>query len=177
MEVSQDGLFGRFLHDNPKGDVFLGDKTTLPPTFAEVDLNYYLTYVREESASVMENVKFSSKDNSAPQRKTVLVITSDSIGNDEGGVGRELMGEFLNVMRLSRKKPGVVILMNRGVKLAEGSTASFLLSELEKQGVKIMVCMTSAERHGVAHDLSAGFLVLMEDVLKEIMNAGKIITL
>ena len=61
--------------------------------------------------------------------------------------------------------------------LAEGSTASFLLSELEKQGVKIMVCMTSAERHGVAHDLSAGFLVLMEDVLKEIMNAGKIITL
>ncbi len=155
----------------------MNEKTSLPPTFAEVDLNYYLTYVRDDSAAVLENVGYSTSKSSSPQKKTAMLFKSDVFGSDCEETGKLLMHELLNAIFLGKYKPGIIILTNSAVRLLNNARSAYLLAGLEKQGIKIIVCLTSAERYGIAGSVNVGTLSVMEEILKELMHANKVISI
>lgn len=150
-------------------------KIQIPHTLAEVDLSYYLTFVSGEDPSVMEKPERKRTVRNEPDRKTAVLLRADSIG-DEKSVGRPLMKEFLNSLRFAKRIPGTLILMNSAVRLAESSGSSFCISELERAGVRIIVCMTSAEAYGIT-SMSAGYPASMDEIVSALSEASKIITI
>lgn len=153
-------------------------ENALPPSFAEIDMTYYLHYVSNSSSTdVLESIEPALDSSFSPIRKTVLLLKSDSLGCDESGFGKKLLTEFLHEMYLSKKKPGTVILLNTAVKLLESSTGICIFSSLEKQSVKILICMSSAEKYKVLDKINFGTAVLMEEIFREIMTATKVISI
>ena len=150
----------------------------LPPSFAEIDMTYYLHYVSNKSTTdVLESIEPAFDSSFSPMKKTVLLLKSDSMGFDDSGFGKKLLIEFLHEMYLSKKKPGTVILLNTAVKLLESSTGMCFFSSLEKQSVKIMICMSSAEKYKILDKITFGSTVLMEEIFREIMTATKVISI
>lgn len=153
-------------------------ENALPPAFADIDMTYYLHYVSKTSSpDVLENIEYASDSSFSPIKKTVLLLKSDSIGFDDSDFGKKLMVEFLHEMYLSKKKPGTVILLNTAVKILESSTGMCIFSSLEKQSVKILICMTSAEKYKLLDKITLGSVVLMEEIFREIMTATKVISI
>ena len=74
---------------------------------------------------------------------TVFVISSDTMGKGSDELGAVLMKAFIHVATELETVPDVMIFYNAGVKLAaEGSDFLNDLKELEKKGVKMLVCGT-----------------------------------
>lgn len=156
----------------------MGEKTVLPPTFAEIDLNYYMTLVRDDSPAALEGLNYASSKSFSPDRKIILLLKSDSIGSGMDELGKSLLLEFITSMYRAKSKPGVIILLNSAVLLAEKGTAANYLASMEKQlFIRIMVCISSADRYGIANDISVGYLASMDEIYNSLMNADKIITL
>ncbi len=154
----------------------MGEKTVLPQTFAEIDLNYYLNLVRDDSA-VKECLNYAPSKSFSPDKNALLLITSDSIGQGLEGLGAVLFAEFFQSLIRSKTKPGVIILVNSGVTLANKEPFAGRLLLLEEQGVKIMVCISSADKYGMMDSIKAGFLASMDEICTEILSAAKVVTL
>ncbi len=154
----------------------MGEKTILPQIFAEIDLNYYLDLVRDDTA-VFESVSFSPVKSSEPDRNLVIVIKSDALGVGVKGLGSNLLFEFLQSAVRSKVRPGAIILLNSGVCLAHKDPFAGKLLSLEELGVKIMVCISSADKYNIMDSINAGFLASMDEIYSVITSAQKVISL
>lgn len=87
----------------------------------------------------------------------VVLLTSDTIGAAENGLGATILETFLTLVKQQEQLPAAVFCMNRGVlALTSRSLASLQLAELEKLGVPVLACKTCAEHYGIADKLAAG---------------------
>ena len=155
--------------------VILNSKTVLPQTFVEIDLNYYLNLVRDDCT--MESLDYAPIKTFSPDKNIVFLLSSDSLGKGKTGLGQTLLLELLNSLIRNNTKPGTIILMNSGVCLAHKDPFAGRLLVLEEQGVKIMVCISSADKYGITDCIKAGFLSGMDEITSIFLSGAKIITL
>jgi hypothetical protein len=103
----------------------------------------------------------------------LILLNSDTWGAP--GTGRQLMEAFLGV--LADGAPGLttLVLVNRAVLLAEPGPASYRLSALERQGVDVLLCATSAREHGVTP--VAGRKAELPELARAILQGKRVITL
>ena len=95
--------------------------------------------------------------------KRVLIIT-DRIGRGDDDLGRILMKNFLYSLARNAEKPGAVMLMNEGVRLAcTGSDSLDDLALLADNGVPVKVCGTCLDFLGLKEDLVVGAVGTMPD--------------
>ena len=153
----------------------MGDKTVLPQIFAEIDLNYYMDLVRDDS-SVMEELRYAPSKVKNPDKRLLLILTSASLGEGKK-CGTLLIMELLQSIIRNSTKPGTIILLNDAVKLAEQKSSSERLTVLEEFGIKIMVCISSADKYGIMDSIKVGFLASMDEIYNAMVAASKIITL
>jgi len=113
-----------------------------------------------------------------PARDTLVMITSDRLGNGDEILGKGLIKNF--ILTLKEMGPALwrIIFLNAGVKLvAEGSDSLDPLVELENEGVSILVCGTCLNHYGLLEKKKIGETTNMLDVVTSLETAGKVITI
>lgn len=153
------------------------EKTTVPPTFAEKDLNYYLRMIRGDFAE-LEEMQTLKMGRPSSQRNIVILMTSDALGTGNAELGKRLARFFLQSLINNRIKPKAIILMNSAVNLAvTGSDVIGKLAVLQEQGIKILICAISADEFKVEYKIEAGSLADMDAIAEQLLTAWKVISL
>lgn len=112
----------------------------------------------------------------APQGKTLVFITADTLGAGDDELGGKLMLNFL--LTLPELGSGLwrIILVNGAVKLAaEGHPCLEKLEALAASGVSILVCGTCLGFFGLMEKKRVGETTNMLDVVTSLAAAGKVI--
>src|SRR5690554_2593 len=89
--------------------------------------------------------------------KTVVVLSSDTMGSGDQDLGRVLMKGFVFALTELDRLPDKVLLYNSGVKLSvAGSDSLGDLQKLEERGVEILNCGTCLNFFNLTNELAVG---------------------
>lgn len=107
---------------------------------------------------------------------TVIVISSDKMGEGSSELGTVLMKGFLYALNQQEKLPKTILFYNSGAFLTcEGSSALEDLKSLEAQGVEILTCGTCLDFYGLTEKLQAGEITNMYTIAEKMTQAGLIV--
>ncbi len=107
---------------------------------------------------------------------TVVVISSDKMGEGDVKLGHILMKGFLYALTELEELPETVIMYNNGVKLAaQGSESLADLKLLEEQGVEILACGTCLNHYHLTELLGVGSVTNMYTIVEKLSKAWKVI--
>lgn len=113
-----------------------------------------------------------------PQKKetTVVVISSEKMGEGDETLGKMLMKSFLYALTQLDKLPDTILFYNGGAHLTcEGSPALEDIRALESAGVEILTCGTCLNHYKIADRLAVGTATNMYAIADIQMKADKII--
>jgi len=109
--------------------------------------------------------------------KTVIVLNNDQMGHGAPELGQKILGTFLRKLTAMRYVTAIV-LFNSGVKLVtRGSPVLAELIHLHEAGVDIRPCGTCLEFYGLKDQLAVSTISGMDDIIRELDAAEKVITL
>lgn len=107
---------------------------------------------------------------------TVVFFATDTIGRGDDGLGRILMKSIIYSFTEVEPKPGTIIFMNSGVRLAvEGSEVLEDLGKLGENGVNILVCGTCLDYFGLKDRLAVGEISNAYTIAETLLGAGKVV--
>ena len=110
------------------------------------------------------------------QKKTVVVISSDKMGEGEAELGTILMKGFVYALTQLETLPTRILLYNKGAYLScEGSPVLEDLQILSEAGVEILTCGTCLNYYGLEEKLKAGPVVNMYRIVETQAEADLII--
>jgi selenium metabolism protein YedF len=110
------------------------------------------------------------------QSTTVVVISSNKMGEGDSDLGAILIKGFFTALSEAAPLPSEVIFYNSGVLLLpqeSGIMAS--LEKLRSNGVKITACGTCVDFYGIKEKLTIGTISNMFNILSSLNAASKII--
>lgn len=109
--------------------------------------------------------------------RTVVVINNDQMGVGDVALGQKILGAFL---RKATTLEGLqaIIFYNNGVRLVCDSSP-FLpeLTQLHEHGVELLPCGTCIDFYGLADRVTVSRPSNMDEIVKEMSRATKVITL
>ncbi len=110
--------------------------------------------------------------------KTVIRISSESMGHGDKELGKKLTGSFLDVLSQSDHNLKSIIFYNSGVFLAcEDSMVLETLKDLEEKGITILSCGTCLNHFNLSQKLAAGKESNMVEITNTLFEADKVISL
>jgi hypothetical protein len=149
----------------------------MPTTFAEKDLNYYLRMIRGDFAELEEEQVLKKAGGPSP-KNIVILIGSKTLGSGDEKVGARLLRHFLQALVHNRVKPRSLILLNEAVMLATAESGVLNdLTILEEQGIRILICVVSADEYGIEDEIKVGSIADMDAICDHLLNAWKVIRL
>ena len=108
--------------------------------------------------------------------KTLVLITTQTLGRGDDTLGEKLMGNFLASLGELGESLWRIVLLNGGVKLAAmPGNALESLQKLESAGVEILVCGTCLQFYGLLDARRVGQTTNMMDVVTSLALADKVI--
>jgi selenium metabolism protein YedF len=137
---------------------------------------YTVKRTDEKGYMALEGVK-SADNPEKPEAKSAdwgMLLLSNRIGHDSNGLGEVLMKSFLSAMEQNDNPPAVLGLMNDAVLMAlpEGSTCD-TLAELEKKGVRLLICGICTKHFGVTEKIKIGVISNMFEITEAIFGSAK----
>ena len=110
--------------------------------------------------------------------KTVLLFTSNGLGEAPEGLQQTLAVKYLSLLTQDEEKPSQILFYTEGVKLVcEGSLVIGWLRQLEEAGVELIVCSTCLEYFGLSDQVQVGKVGGMPGILEALQKADKVISL
>ncbi|MGN0009622.1 MAG: sulfurtransferase-like selenium metabolism protein YedF [Desulfovibrionaceae bacterium] len=112
----------------------------------------------------------------AARGRTLVFISTDTLGRGNDELGGKLMGNFIATLPELGARLWRVVLVNGGVKLAarEGKALDGLRA-LEQAGVRILVCGTCLEFYGLSEAKQVGETTNMLDIVTSLDLADKVL--
>ena len=108
--------------------------------------------------------------------RTLVLITTETIGRGDDVLGGKLMGNFLATLPELGARLWRIVLINGGVKLAScPGPALDALKKLEAEGVSVLVCGTCLAHFGLLEAKAVGDTSNMLDIVTSLDLAGKVI--
>lgn len=113
---------------------------------------------------------------SAPRGKTLVLITTETLGRGDDTLGARLMDNFLATLPELGDALWRIVLLNGGVRLAaRPGKALDSLKALETAGVSILVCGTCLDFYQLLEKRAVGQTTNMLDVVSSLALADKVI--
>lgn len=110
------------------------------------------------------------------EEKTVVVLSSDKMGEGNDDLGKVLIKGFIYALTQLDKYPKSILLYNSGVKLSsEGSDSIEDLKILENNGVEILSCGTCLNFYELSDKLKVGSVTNMYTIVEELSSATNVI--
>ncbi len=143
------------------------------------DGKYQVNMIIGEDAGNADDVdesQFEACDVRSGKKNTVVVISSDVMGQGDDELGASLMKSFIYALSEQDDLPSTLLFYNGGVKVTtEGSVSIEDLQSLEAQGVKIMSCGACLNFYGLTDKLKIGEITNMYSIVETMMNADHIV--
>jgi selenium metabolism protein YedF len=139
--------------------------------------------VKEEGGVYHLKIKKSQtaegeKKHEAGADEAVFLICTHVLGKGYRKLGETLMDAFVHTLVDAAPRPGKIILVNDGVKLAtEGSAVLEALEVLEERGVEISSCGTCLNFYEIKDKLKVGRVTNMFEIIGSLNNARKVISI
>ncbi len=112
----------------------------------------------------------------AAQKKTVVVISADHMGEGNDELGKILLKGFLFALTQQETLPSTILFYNGGASVTcEGSTSLDDLRELTKLGVEILTCGTCLNYYGLTNKLCVGEITNMYVIAEKQLQADLVI--
>lgn len=109
---------------------------------------------------------------------TVILITSQGMGQAETGLQHKLINTYLKLLVDSDYLPSAICFYTEGVRLVvDGSPVLDVLKALELKGVHLIICQTCLDYFGLADKVQIGIVGGMTDIIEAQWRADKVITL
>lgn len=110
------------------------------------------------------------------KKKTVVVISSQQMGNGNEELGIALIKGFIYALAKQDVLPTTMLFYNGGATLTTESSASLEdLQSLEAQGVEILTCGTCLNYYGLTEKLAVGSVTNMYVIVEIMMQADYIV--
>ena len=108
--------------------------------------------------------------------RTLVLITTETIGRGDDTLGGKLMGSFLASLPELGQRLWRIVLINGGVKLASCPGPGLdALKKMEAEGVSVLVCGTCLAHFGLLEAKAVGDTSNMLDIVTSLDLAGKVI--
>jgi len=112
----------------------------------------------------------------APTQKTVMLITSERLGDGADELGRLLMKNFIITLMELDRLPDRMLFLNSGALLTtEGSEVLEALEALGNKGVEILTCGVCLDFYHRKDKLKAGSVTNMLTIAESLIKAGSVI--
>ena len=112
----------------------------------------------------------------AAQKKVVVVISADHMGEGNDELGRILLKGFLFSLTQQETLPSTILFYNGGASVTcEGSASLDDLRELTKLGVEILTCGTCLNYYGLTDKLRVGEITNMYVIAEKQLQADLVI--
>lgn len=142
----------------------------------KIDENYYLVTLTVTGTFSNERAEKTVCIPDNKMDRTVVVFSSDKMGEGDEKLGRTLMKGFIYALTEQDRLPETVLLYNNGAKLSvEGADSLVDLKLLESQGVEILTCGTCLNHYGLTEKLGVGSVTNMYVIAEKQMQATKIV--
>ena len=116
--------------------------------------------------------------NKNPLADTVILITREGMGSADIVLQQKLLNTYLTLLLEGNAVPDAICFYTDGVKLViEGSSVLDKLLQIEKKGVRLIICSTCLNYFGITDKVRVGIIGGMPDILEAQSRAGKVITL
>lgn len=110
--------------------------------------------------------------------KTVILITREGMGSADAELQHKLLDTYISVLLENKTLPAAICFYTDGVKLVvESSPLLDRLSQIERAGVRLIVCSTCLNYFGLMDKVRVGIVGGMGDILEAQIRAEKVITL
>lgn len=140
------------------------------------DENHYLVTLTVTKASSNEKTERTVCIPDSRIDKTVVVLSSDKMGEGDEKLGRTLMKGFIYALTEQDQLPETILLYNNGAKLSvEGADSLADFKLLESQGVEILTCGTCLNHYGLSEKLGVGSVTNMYVIVEKQIQATKIV--
>ena len=129
-----------------------------------------------DGSSASEAAPQPHPDAIAPRGKTLVLITTETLGRGDDILGAKLMDNFLATLSELGDALWRIVLLNGGVRLAaRPGKALDSLKALEAAGVSILVCGTCLDYYQLLEKRAVGQTTNMLDVVSSLALADKVI--
>jgi selenium metabolism protein YedF len=109
-------------------------------------------------------------------KKTVVVISADTMGQGNDELGHVLIKSFLYALTQQDELPAAVLFYNTGAKLTcEGSASLDDIKSLEAMGVEIMTCGTCLDFQNLKEKLAVGGVTNMYEIAERLLTADHVV--
>lgn len=116
--------------------------------------------------------------NHSSLENAVILITEEGIGSANVQLQQKLLDTYLKLLLENDSLPAAICFYTNGVKLVvEGSPFLEPLSQIEKKGVRLIVCSTCLNYFELTEKVRVGIVGGMPDILEAQTRANKVITL
>lgn len=117
-------------------------------------------------------------ESTAGNRKIIVVAASDTLGRGDDTLGSALMANFLKTLKEMGNELWRLIFLNNGVKLTvENSPVLATLTDMQKDGVTILVCGTCLNHFGLLDRKKVGETTNMLDIVTAMQAADSVVML
>lgn len=107
---------------------------------------------------------------------TVVVVSSDHMGEGDETLGKILLKGFLFALTQQETLPKAILFYNSGAFVTcDGSASLEDLKKLEEQGVEILTCGTCLNHYGLTEKLQVGSVTNMYVIVEKQMLSTSII--
>ncbi len=114
----------------------------------------------------------------SPFGESVILITREGMGSADTTLQIKLLDSYLRLLQENNSLPAVICFYTDGVKLVvEGSALLERLTQIERSGVRLIVCSTCLNYFGLAEKVRVGIVGGMPDIIEAQARASKVITL
>jgi intracellular sulfur oxidation DsrE/DsrF family protein len=108
----------------------------------------------------------------------LIQVTRDGMGHADESLRHTLAANYFRMLHEHDMLPGAVAMYGDGVRLAvDGSPVLTSLQALEGRGVRILLCKTCLEHHGLTDRVAVGVVGGMHDILAAQWAADKVVAL
>jgi selenium metabolism protein YedF len=130
---------------------------------------------REGQAIVTES---GAADAMTEQKKIMVMVTTDRLGQGDDELGEKLMAAFLKTLKEMGNDLWRLVFLNNGVKLTtEGSGVLDSLRELEEAEITILVCGTCLDHFNLLEKKQVGETTNMLDIVTAMQLADKVVNI
>lgn len=110
------------------------------------------------------------------KKNTVVVISSNQMGNGEEELGKTLLKGFIYALSQQDTLPSTILFYNTGAYITSENSASIEdLKSLEAQGVEILTCGTCLNFYGLTDKLQVGEVTNMYVIAEKMTQADLIV--
>ena len=108
---------------------------------------------------------------------TAVIVNSNQMGSGDATLGIKILGSCLRKL-VSMDDVDVVVFYNGGVQLlARESPVAVEIDLLKEQGVELLACQTCVDFFDLRGQLVVDRVSNMDEILKTLQSADKVITL